>query len=568
MSELTVIAQVTATVASAVLLWLGYRTETNHEKPAARSFAALFGILGLTALCTGVTAHTGTGYKLVWLYTGLAIPLAMAFFAFDYYGIDFFAVRSRTAGALTPAVAGALGGTVVVLGTPTMSPGTVPPVTSLTMAPAVVLDLAATLNQVGLYYTTAVMILAVALVVRTVYRYEHLDARLGPVILFVGVWPWLANLFVPQLTAAFSFDIGIAAVAAGYTVSAVVAALATGPFRLLESSPMAGTVGPDAVLDSMDDAVVFVDESGRVLRLNSVACETFGTTETEAAGGPLEGVVGHSTDEITGAETISAETVDGVRAFEVTRSAVTGRDDAERGYSIVLRDVTRRRTREQRLDVFNRILRHNLRNDATTIIGHAQLVADGGEPERSADQIVETTRELVDVAERARELDRMMTVTDRDGETAVGEVVETVAEEVANAAPAVELTTAVPDGATAAVPSSVFEVVVRNLVENAAEHNDADEPFVVVSVDHDEDGALAVAVADNGPGIPEHERAVVEAGTEDQLQHGSGIGLWATQWGVTQMGGDIAFSENDPRGSVVTVTVPAVDETAGASQSR
>jgi len=77
-----VIAQATATAAGVVLLWLGYRTETNHDKPAARSFAVLLGILVLTALCTDVTAYTGTGYKLVWLYTGLA----MAAFAFGRRG--------------------------------------------------------------------------------------------------------------------------------------------------------------------------------------------------------------------------------------------------------------------------------------------------------------------------------------------------------------------------------------------------------------------------------------------------------------------------------------------------
>jgi hypothetical protein len=36
----------------------------------------------------------------------------------------------------------------------------------------------------------------------------------------------------------------------------------------------------------------------------------------------------------------------------------------------------------------------------------------------------------------------------------------------------------------------------------AAEHNDADEPFVVVAADHTGE-MLDIAVADNGPGIPE-----------------------------------------------------------------
>ena len=37
---------------------------------------------------------------------------------------------------------------------------------------------------------------------------------------------------------------------------------------------------------------------------------------------------------------------------------------------------------------------------------------------------------------------------------------------------------------------------------------------------------LDVAVRDDGPGIPEHEQAVLLEGEETPLSHGSGLGLW------------------------------------------
>ncbi|MFB6298321.1 MAG: ATP-binding protein [Salinirussus sp.] len=555
MVGLTAIGQVVATGAGVALLWLAYRTYTEVDKPAARSFGVLLSILGITALCAGATAHTGTPYKLVWLYTGLAIPIALAFFAFDYYGLNLLSTRTQAAVAVAPAAAGALGGTLIILGTPSMSPGPAAPVDVLATLPAVGIDLATTLNQVGLFYTTAVMVLAVALVLRTVYRYEHLDARLVPVISVIGVWPWLGNMFIPELSAAFTPGTGVVAVAGGYAVSAGLAALALGPLELLKSSPMAGNVGPEIVLDSMDDAVIVVDDGGRVLRLNAVAVGTFGTTEPEAAGGPVEAVVGHSLDALDRDETVAVDTVDGIRQFEVTRSTVTDRTGEDRGHAIVLRDVTQRRTREQRLDVLNRVLRHNLRNDANSIIGFAELVDESGDSDSYTDRIVDTTRDLVDVAERAREIHRMMTAPTEGGPTDVSPVVESIAEEISAEYPAVEVTTAIPDEACAAVDPTTIEVIVRNLVENGAEHNDADEPIVVVSADNDGE-SVRIAVADNGPGIPDHERSVLEAGSEDQLHHGSGLGLWAAHWGVTTTGGTLSFSENDPRGSIVTATLP------------
>ncbi|MFB6184746.1 MAG: ATP-binding protein [Haloarculaceae archaeon] len=107
----------------------------------------------------------------------------------------------------------------------------------------------------------------------------------------------------------------------------------------------------------------------------------------------------------------------------------------------------------------------------------------------------------------------------------------------------------------------LFEIAVSNLVENAIEHNDAAEPWVRVRVDAD-DQRVRVRVADDGPEIPAMEQKVLETGTEDPLQHGSGVGLWLTYWCVSAVGGSIAFDARDPRGNVVTL---AFETEAGSS---
>ena len=544
-----------AGVAGVALAVLAVLAHTRRER-AATSYAILLGCLAVTALCAAVTAHTGVPYKLVWLGTSLVVPLALALFAFDYYGIDVPTGRLARAVTVAPAVVGAVGGTVVVIATPQMSPGATAPVTVPALAATA--GFAQTLLDVGLYYTTAVMVMAVGLVVRTVLRYDRLDARLAPVVAFVGVWPWAANLFVPEIAAVTSLGVGVASVAGGYTLSAVGAAAAVGPLGLFDTAPMAGNVGPEVVLNSVEDCVVVVDDAGHVLRLNAVACETFGVTRAAATAGPLSAVVGVDRTALTDGTTVELETVDGLRQFAVTRSAVRDRGDARRGSVLLLRDVTARQTREQRLAVLNRTLRHNLRNDASSIVANAELIGDGGDPETCADRIVDATRELVDAAERAREIDR---IGGEQTTVALSEVSEAVVGEVAADYPEVSFTTAVPD-IQLVTDRDALAVALRNVVENAAEHNDTQEPFVVVSAEETADG-VALAVADNGPGVPEHERAVLDAGREDQLSHASGLGLWTAQWGVTAAGGRLRFSENDPRGTVVTLSLPA--GTGGAS---
>ena len=565
----TVVSRVILVVASVVLLGFAVWAYRTDENPVGRSFSYLLVLLGVTALCIGSTGAMGTLNKLIWLVTNLTIPLALLAFAFNYYGIALFSSRARTAAVFTPAVLGLIGGMLIILGTPAKSPGESAPLEALAGLPARVFDVAGTFDQVGYYYTAFVIIFAVGLVGLNLVRYDHLDTRLAALVAFIGAWPWLGNFVVPQVGAAYGTSVSVGALAVGYSTSTVLTGLVVGPLELLDSSPAAGNVGPERVLDSMDDIVLITDDSGDVLRLNSVACEVFETSETAAVGRSLSTVIDREPAELDETGTNELDTVQGLRQFEVTRSPVLDGNEYQRGTVFVLRDVTQRQTREQRLEVLNRVLRHNLKNNASTIIGRAQLIESGKETEDTVEQIIETTQELVGVAESARDIENMMAATVEDETTPIPGTVEKVVTSVGMEYPDVEITTALPSEATADVSGQALETVLFHLVENAAEHNDAEEPIVVISGSRAEDSSLEIAVSDNGPGIPDHEQAVLDAGQEDQLQHGSGLGLWAVHWGVTQMGGRLAISDNDPRGTTVSLTVPAVaaSETASSSGS-
>jgi PAS domain S-box-containing protein len=554
--------------AGVVLVGLSVHTYREQTNPVGQSFSLLLALLGATAFCLGITTATGTPNKLIWLFTNLSIPLVLLAFAFNYYGTPVFSSRARAGAVVAPAVGGMVGGTLLILGTPAKTPGTEAPLAAVAAAPELVFEAATRLNRVGAYYAAGVVVVAVGIVALNLLRYDHLDTRLAALVAFIGAWPWVGNFLVPDLGAAFGNGVSLSVLAGGYLTSAVVAVVVVVPLDLLDTSPAAGNVGPERVLDSIDDAVLIVDDNQRILRVNAVACQMFGRAETVTVGQSLSTVVGESLDALETDGPTELETVDGIRQFEVTQSTVTDGSGFERGTALVMRDVTQRQTREQRLQVLNRVLRHNLRNNATTIIGRARLIEDGKQDQVSAEKIIETTENLVGVAESARNIEDMMATSATEGTASLPEVVETAVSETQREYSGVEVTTAVPTDVTADVSRRTLRTVLSELIENAAEHNDADEPIVVVSVDEAEDGTVTVDVSDNGPGIPELERAVLDAGSEDQLQHGSGLGLWAVHWGVTQMGGRLSISENDPRGSSVTLTVPAASPTVIDSEEQ
>lgn len=248
--------------------------------------------------------------------------------------------------------------------------------------------------------------------------------------------------------------------------------------------------------------------------------------------------------------------------------------------------------REQRLEVLNRILRHNLRNDMNVVLGYADVISsqsDRTEVVDAAETIHEKGSGLVDLGRKAQWIDEGL---DDAAERRRVDVVPLVADAVADlssAYPAVEIRTTLAPSAPALVAPAV-ETALRNVVENACEHNDAAEPRVDVAVtvgtgdlsadgsgsesgastdididtDADADPTAApdggdservrVVVADNGPGISDYERKVVTGDRETALEHGSGIGLWLSRWLVEHSGGTLDFGGNEPRGTVVTLS--------------
>lgn len=67
---------------------------------------------------------------------------------------------------------------------------------------------------------------------------------------------------------------------------------------------------------------------------------------------------------------------------------------------------------------------------------------------------------------------------------------------------------------------------------------------------------MRITVTDDGPGMPERERAVIREGEETPLFDGTGVGLWTLDWLVTRLGGGMTIAENEGRGTTVTLVLP------------
>ncbi|MDS0299256.1 ATP-binding protein [Halogeometricum sp. S1BR25-6] len=226
------------------------------------------------------------------------------------------------------------------------------------------------------------------------------------------------------------------------------------------------------------------------------------------------------------------------------------------GVVAVYVDVTRQKWREQQVKVLNRVLRHNIRNDLNLLHGHARTLA------RHEDEAVATSARVVgrtvehwlSLAEKAAEIERVFEEFP-DRSTPLSALLRETQTAVELARPSTTVRVEGPADGDVSV-SSRLGVALEELCENGVKHAERERPTVAVEATR-EGERIELTVTDRGPGIPDHERAVLRDGEETSLVHGSGLGLWLVRTIVRRLGGELNVGDADGGpGSVVTVTVP------------
>lgn len=414
-----------------------------------------------------------------------------------------------------------------------------------------------TVSSYALLVVGSSLLVRMLLVSDTLYRGQAVAVLVGTFT------PWVVNASYLGGVVSFPFD----PTPAAFSITAAAFVVAIYRHRLLEMVPAAREVARDELMNNLVEAVFVLDDDKRIIDYNSRAARLAGDDDS-LRGDPVVEVCPNLHDVLAQAESVGPETEaigtelalrrDGkLRHYDVQVTALRRAGGLLTGHLVSLRDVTDQRQREQRLNVLNRALRHDLRNEANVVLGYAELGKQNNPEAEWVDAIESHVSGLIDLSEKARQLEQAL-----DSEHVASrrldavEVIETVVDDFEAERPDVSIETDIPE--TAHVSAiEFFADAVGNAVENAIEHNDNPEPLIEVAVSAwADDDEFAIEVVDNGPGIHEEERDVLLRGRETQLNHISGLGLWIINWIVTESGGTVQFEENDPRGSVVTIRVP------------
>jgi PAS domain S-box-containing protein len=252
------------------------------------------------------------------------------------------------------------------------------------------------------------------------------------------------------------------------------------------------------------------------------------------------------------------------RTFDIRYYPLADEETGEvRGVVGTMRDVTARRERERQLDVLSRVLRHNLQNDMNIIMGNAETIADEAtdEVKERAERIASTGGDLLEVTEKQKQITELLSEPRVVRPYEITGSIRRSVDRLRERHPEANISLSLPESIEVDTIPEITRAI-RELIENAIEHSDRPAPTVTVSADV-RDETVAIEIRDDGPGIPEQERTILTDNDEiEPLYHGSGMGLWLVDWIVTHSAGELSFEENDPRGSVVRLSLPRTDPRA------
>lgn len=265
------------------------------------------------------------------------------------------------------------------------------------------------------------------------------------------------------------------------------------------------------------------------------------------------------------------ERKDGTRyVLDQTIAPMLGPDGEIDQYVAINHEITelkgleeRLRERSEQLALLNQILRHDVRNDMTVIIGWAQTLDTQGDEETAEiiDHIVSASNHVIDLTVSARDIVEAI-YTGESPELEPVDLEAILQEEVMKRRERYDFATIdleTQGNGRRMLANELLASVFRNLLNNAIQHHDSSNPHVCVEVGF-EDDTVTVEIADDGPGIdPAIRERLFEAEAKGMESTGTGMGLYLVDQLVSIYDGEIRVEENTPRGTRFVLTFPLLE---------
>ena len=332
-----------------------------------------------------------------------------------------------------------------------------------------------------------------------------------------------------------------------------------------------------AVLQNLAAGVISVDEEGTVLTCNGAALKMLQQEESdcisrpvrEAWSDPERGKLAELFEMDAGQSRRITQDFrmllgDDWKAFEAKVTTMQDRHGMVSGRVMVLEELTEL-VKAQQMAAWSEAARriaHEIKNPLTPIRLSAERMLK--KHEQKAPDLGETLEEGVELIKR--EVEAMKSMVDefsrfarmplpRPSEVELEGFVDEALNLYRGIKPGVEVTARIDDDAQSArFDAEQIRRALINLLDNALDATEA--PGEVSVAVHRHNGSLEINISDTGEGIPPDAKEKLFLPHFSTKRRGTGLGLSIVHRIISDHHGTIQADDNDPQGTIFTITLP------------
>jgi len=216
--------------------------------------------------------------------------------------------------------------------------------------------------------------------------------------------------------------------------------------------------------------------------------------------------------------------------------------------------------RKEMVEMYDRLLRHDLGNDLQVIAAFSEQVAAevDGEPGEYAERISSTARSSADLIERVGNLVKTLEEQDEPEPQDLQAILTDVIEDAQLQYESLIVEFDPGEFDYRVYGSDLLDSVFTNIVTNAAVHNEGEVHVRLSAVENSTD-TVTVSIADDGSGIPEAVAdRLFEMGAKGPESDGTGFGLGFVKALTESYGGTTSVQESEWGGADFRITLERV----------
>jgi two-component system phosphate regulon sensor histidine kinase PhoR len=342
------------------------------------------------------------------------------------------------------------------------------------------------------------------------------------------------------------------------------------------------------VLSSIRESIIVTNAAGEIVLLNAAASRLFDIECSVTRALPVKQIADKGMRELFERvqasrtsmykEELNTRTPKGQRVLQINAVPVM-RDTRFDGTVLVINDITRLRNLERVRRDFVSSVSHELRTPLASIKGYTETLLEGAMNDplhataflniilQESEQLTALINDVLDLSKiESGKID--YTFGPVDVKAQIDKTVAMFSQAASKKGVLVDM--AIPDGLPPVMAdSNYFDIVMRNLVDNAIKYVDEKQGRIRISA-YLNDHNLLIEVQDNGIGIPQadldriFERFYRVDKARSRQLGGTGLGLSIVKHIVLAHKGKIEVRSRISRGTVFTITLPLAGDVVSA----